>query len=215
MTNIMDEIQKIQLENSIGMKELRVSQKETDRQMEKSNEEFDKRMKESELKREKSNKEFDKRMKEVQKELGGIGNSQEEVGVDLFRRNMKNILAKKGIKIDITTTRFKNSVRLEDGTFLQGEYDLMGINGKDIVVVEVKNKLKDDHIDKFLNIQLPRFKILFPQYKNYNLYGGIGSLIVGEHQERKAEKQGLFVFTQGKDGNAMIMNNDNFVAKTF
>ena len=45
-------------------------------------------------------------MKEIQKELGWIWNSQEEVWIDLFRRNMKNILAKKWIYIYDTTTRF-------------------------------------------------------------------------------------------------------------
>ena len=162
-----------------------------------------------------SQKETDRQMKEVQKELGWIWNSQEEVWIDLFRRNMKNILAKKWINIDIATTRFKNRVKLEDWTFIEWEYDLMWINWKDIVVVEVKNKLKDDHISKFINKQLPRFKLLFPEYKNYNLYWWIWSLIVWKHQEKIAEKQGLFVFTQWEDWNAMIMNDDNFKAKIF
>ena len=98
---------------------------------------------------------------------------------------------------------------------LDGEYDLMWINGKDIVVVEVKNKLKTDHIKKFLEKQLPVFKILFPQYKDYNLYWWIWSLVVWECQEKQAEKAGLFVFTQWEDWNAMIMNSDDFKAKIF
>lgn len=188
MSDIMAEIQKILLELSI-------SQKETNKQMKENN-----------------NK-FSRQMKEIQKELWWIWNSQEEVWVDLFRRNMKSILAKKGIKIDNTSTRFKNRVRLEDWTFIEWEYDLMWINWKDIVVVEVKNKLKDDHINKFVKVQLPRFKLLFPQYKDYNLYGWIWSLIVWKHQEEIAEKQWLFVFTQWENWNAMIMNDDNFKAK--
>ena len=162
-----------------------------------------------------SMKETDRRMKEMQKEIWWIGNSQEEVWIDLFRRNMKWILRKKWIYVDDVSTRFSSSVKLEDGTMLKWEYDLMWINGKDIVVVEVKNKLKTDHIKKFLEVQLPRFKTLFPSYKDYNLYGWVGSLVVWEDQEKQAEKAGLFVFTQWEDGNAMLMNSDNFRGKVF
>jgi hypothetical protein len=159
--------------------------------------------------------EMKKQMKEVKKELWWIWNSQEEVWIDLFRRNMKWILRKKWIMIDTTSTRFKNSVKQEDWSMLDWEYDLMWINWKDIVVVEVKNKLKNDHIEKFIKKQLPKFKILFPQYKDYNLYWWIGSLIVWEHQEKIAEQKWLFVFTQWEDGNAMLMNSDKFKAKIF
>jgi len=162
-----------------------------------------------------SQKETDKQMKEVQKELGWIWNSQEEVWIDLFRRNMKKTLARRWIKVDSVTTRFKNAVKLDNWELLQWEYDLMWINGKDIVVVEVKNKLKQDHIEKFLKKQLPRFKTIFPQFKDYNLYWGVWSLIVWEHQEKLAEKNWLFVFTQWEDWNAMIMNDENFKAKIF
>ena len=154
-------------------------------------------------------------IKNMQKEIGWIGNSQEEVWIDLFRRNMKWILRKKWIYVDDVSTRFSSSVKLEDGTMLKWEYDLMWINGKDIVVVEVKNKLKTDHIKKFLEVQLPRFKTLFPSYKDYNLYGWVGSLVVWEDQEKQAEKAGLFVFTQWEDWNAMLMNSDNFRWKVF
>jgi len=154
-------------------------------------------------------------MKQTQKELWGIWNSQEEVWVDLFRRNMKWILRKRGINIDETETKFKSSIKLDNGKIIRWEYDLMGINWKDIVVVEVKNKLRNEDINKFITKQLPNFKTLFPSYKDYNLYGWVWSLIVSEDQEKQAERAWLFVFTQWADWNAMIMNKDNFKAKVF
>jgi hypothetical protein len=45
----MEEIQKMQLEFSKGMIELRASQVESDKKREKSNEEFDKRMKQVQI----------------------------------------------------------------------------------------------------------------------------------------------------------------------
>jgi hypothetical protein len=151
----------------------------------------------------------------MRKELWWIGQSQEEVWVDLFKRNMKWMLKRRWILVDNVVTKFKNSAKLKDGTFMQWEYDLMWINGKDIVVVEVKNKLRNEDINKFLEKQLPRFKILFPQYKDYNLYWWVWSLIVTEEQEKQAERKWLFVFTQWENWNAMIINDEKFKAKIF
>ncbi len=162
-----------------------------------------------------SQKETDRQMKEVQKELWWIWNSQEEVGIDLFKINMKGILARRWVNIDRTSTKFYNDVKLENWEIIKWEYDLMWINWQDIVVVEVKNKLKNDHIKKILKTQLPKFKLLFPQYKDYNLYWWVWSLIVWEDEEKLAEKNWLFVFTQGKDWNVMIANKPNFKAKVF
>ena len=188
MTNIK-ELQEITKRNAIGIENLR---KEA----------------------EKARKENEKSHKQMKKELWGIWQSQEEVWIDLFRRNMKKIMRKRWVKIENISTKFKNARKI-NWEIVEGEYDLMWINGKDIVVVEVKNKLKTDDIKKFVNKQLPRFKLLFPDFKNYNLYWWIWSLIVGKHQEEQAEKAWLFVFTKWNDWNATITNKENFKAKIF
>ena len=184
--------------------ELKKSQLKTDEQMKKNSEQslID-------------TKDLNRQIKETNKQLWWMWRSQEEVWIDLFRRNMKPMMRKRWIEVDNISTRFKSAIKLEDGTMLQWEYDLMWINGKDIVVVEVKNKMRDNYITKFVDKQLPKFKILFPQYKDYNLYGWIWWLIVWEHQEKKAEKAWLFVFTQWKDGSAVLMNKPDFEAKVF
>jgi hypothetical protein len=184
--------------------ELKKSQLKTDEQMKKNSEQslID-------------TKDLNRQIKETNKQLWWMWRSQEEVWIDLFRRNMKPMMRKRWIEVDNISTRFKSAIKLEDGTMLQWEYDLMWINWKDIVVVEVKNKMRDDYITKFVDKQLPKFKTLFPQYKDYNLYGWIWWLIVWEHQEKKAEKAWLFVFTQWKDWSAVLMNKPDFEAKVF
>jgi len=184
--------------------ELKKSQLKTDEQMKKNSEQslID-------------TKDLNRQIKETNKQLWWMWRSQEEVWIDLFRRNMKPMMRKRWIEVDNISTRFKSAIKLEDGTMLQWEYDLMWINWKDIVVVEVKNKMRDDYITKFVDKQLPKFKTLFPQYKDYNLYGWIWWLIVWEHQEKKAEKAWLFVFTQWKDWSAVLMNKPDFEAKLF
>ena len=198
MTTIQ-ELQEITKSNAIAIKELRKSTKE---------------LKESIYKHDQRALENEEVHKQMKKELWGIWQSQEEVWIDLFRRNMKHILKPRWIEIETVTTKIKN-IRNINWEKIEWEYDLIWINWKDVVVVEVKNKLRNENINKFVNKQLPRFKILFPDFENYNLYWWIGGLIVTEAQEKQAEKAWLFVFTQWKNWNATIMNKENFKAKIF
>ena len=208
MEKMMDRLVKSQKETGEQMKrnsiEIKESQKEMDKQMKRNSEQS---LKDTE--------DLKKQIKETNKQLWWMWRSQEEVWIDLFRRNMKGMMKNRGIEVDEISTKFKNKIRLENGKMLDWEYDLMWINGSDIVVVEVKNKMRDDYITKFVNKQLPKFKILFPQYKDYNLYWWIWWLIVWAHQEKKAEKAWLFVFTQWKDGTAVLMNKPEFKPKIF
>jgi hypothetical protein len=152
-------------------------------------------------------KELQKAIKQVTTQLGDMGNIQGNVAEDLFRRNIVSLLAKRGIKID--NVGFNVTM---PGT---AEYDIVAENGKEVVVLEVKNKLNSRHIRRFLNVQLPRFKQEFPVYADYQIYGALGSLIVSEALEQQAASEGLFVFTQTKDGGASIANSPNFQAKAW
>jgi Holliday junction resolvase len=50
------------------------------------------------------------------------------------------------------------------------EYDLIAINGKSVILIEVKNKVSVKHIDNLLTTQLKSFKKDFPEYGNLKLY---------------------------------------------
>ncbi len=96
-----------------------------------------------------------------------------------------------------------------------GEYDIVAINGEAVVVIEVKNKLQKRMIDSFVNKKLPRFKEVFPKYRDRRLLGGIGALVVRDDVGRYAEKAGLYVLTQTSEGGAALLNRKNFRAKEF
>ena len=98
--------------------ELKKSQLKTDEQMKKNSEQslID-------------TKDLNRQIKETNKQLWWMWRSQEEVWIDLFRRNMKPMMRKRWIEVDNISTRFKSAIKLEDGTMLDWEYDLMWING--------------------------------------------------------------------------------------
>ncbi|MDM8565558.1 hypothetical protein QUF74_07880 [Candidatus Halobeggiatoa sp. HSG11] len=148
----------------------------------------------------------DKKMAEMVTQLGGIGNIQGDVAEDLFRRNISDLLAQYGIQINQVITNLKT---------IKSEYDIVAINKDKVIVLEVKNKLTSHHIKHFLKKQLPKFKQEHIAFAKHKIYGAIGSLVISEHLEKQAEKAGLFVLTQNKNGGASIINKSTFKAKAF
>jgi len=180
----------------------------TDAQLAKTDAQLAEFQKKSEARFERLEKGFEKLQKNIDHvttQLGGIGNIQGDVAEDLFRRNIAMLLTERGISIDRVKTKFKTD---------NAEYDIVAINGNEVVVLEVKNRLTSHHIRHFINKQLPKFKHEHPTFTNHKLYGAVGSLVFPEQLERQAAGEGLFVFTQTKDG-ASIVNPENFQAKEF
>ena len=192
--------------------ERKKSREKFDRELKASREEFDQRMREEKEERKKSREKFDREleesrkrsereMAELRKAIGGIGNVQGEIAEDLFRRNVQAALKSLGIQIE--------SVRHHIKVAGVGEYDVVAVNGSQVVVFEIKNKLKGHDITRFLETQLTKFKEVFPEFKDHKVYGGIGALVMSEEQEAEAVSKGLFVLTQGEDGVAHIQGPKN------
>ncbi len=95
------------------------------------------------------------------------------------------------------------------------EYDIVAINDKNVLVIEVKNKLSARMVDTFAEKKLPGFKNAFPEYRDYRLVGGIAALVMKDEVARYAEDAGLYVLTQAGDGGAEIVNKKDFQAKNF
>jgi len=195
----IDRLSESQVKTDEQIKELRESQAKTDEQIARTHEEI------RELK--KFLDEVGRRLDKVGEQLGDLGIVQGEVAEDLFYRNLKSLFKKR----DMLFREVKRNVRRKG----KGEYDIVASNGKEVLVIEVKNKLTRRLVDEFIRRKLPRFKELFPEYKDKMLLGGVGALVVKEDVGRYAEKAGLFVLTQTDEGGAALVNKDRFRPKVF
>ena len=70
-------------------------------------------------------------------------------------------------------------------------------------------------IDRFADEKLPKFRQIFPEYRDFRVIGGMGALVVDDGIGRYAEKKGLYIMTQNGEGGAMLVNRQNFRAKEF
>ena len=164
-----------------------------------STKEFNRHLEESRRRSEESRREFEEYRKQsewemavLRKDMGGIDNIQGEIAEDFFRRNVLAAFERLGMHMDSV---FHN---LKVPGFRQ--YDVTVVNGTQVVVFEIKNKLRRDDITRFLETQLPQFKEAFPQFKDHKVYGGVGAVVMSREQEAEAIAKGLFVLTEDMDG---------------
>ena len=157
-----------------------------------STKEFNRHLEESRRKFEEYRKQSEWEMAVLRKDMGGIDNVQGEIAEDFFRRNVLAAFERLGMHMDSV---FHN---LKVPGFRQ--YDVTVVNGTQVVVFEIKNKLRRDDITRFLETQLPQFKEAFPQFKDHKVYGGVGAVVMSREQEAEAIAKGLFVLTEDIDG---------------
>jgi hypothetical protein len=109
------------------------------------------------------------------------------------------------IKFDTISRNVKQRKhRLED------EYDIFLENGNAVGVIEVKYKVRKDHIESLLEKKAENFRILFPDYHDYKLYIGIAGLSIDAENEQYAIENGLVVLKQ--KGDIMQINSQNMKA---
>jgi hypothetical protein len=88
------------------------------------------------------------------------------------------------------------------------EIDILAIDDTELVLVECKSRLSKDDVDEFIE-KLNRFKVSFPHYQNYQVYGAVAGIEINEGIDRYAYRQGLFVIKPSGESVAII-NDENF-----
>ena len=212
-----EELKKLVASLAVAQKETSEQMKETDRRLDKRVEEtdrrMDKRMKETDRRLDKRMKETDKQIKEMSKEIdklrdsqndsfkelrdsnkklgkmvGGISNNQGDVAEEFFF----NSLAAKPEVANITYDFVDKNITRTKG-LLQDEFDLVMINGTDVLVIETKYKAHENDLDRLLNKKFPNFKQLYPQYKNYRHHLGLASFHINDTLKEQALTNNVIV----------------------
>ena len=177
---------------------LKDSKKENDQFMKESKKENDQFMKESK-------KETDLRIKELKELFTGQWGKLMEA---LVRGDLIKLLNDRSIEV--------NSLSKEHERVLNGkqyEFDIIAINGEEVVAVEVKTTLKLKDVDKFIR-KLRVFKEAFPEYGDKKIYGSVAYLKANQGADKNAEKKGLFVI-RATGSSSSITNPKNFRPRVF
>ncbi len=93
------------------------------------------------------------------------------------------------------------------------EFDIVAINGVEVVVVEVKTTLCAADIKHFLK-KLLKYTYYEPEHRGKTIYGAMAYLKTSKAAKTHAERQGLFVIRATGDS-ASIVNEEGFVPRVF
>ena len=205
---------------------LRESQQKTEKALRESQQKTEKALRELSKSLKESNRELTKNLDESNRELtknlnaanGNFNNKWGNFLENLVKGDLVKLLSKRNIKVDMVRSRLVAS----DSTGKEvGEFDLVAMNGKEIVAVEVKTALTKEKVEKFIN-KLKMFKKYFSEHKDKVLYGGVAFLCEPQDEEAEsaakyAEENGLFVIlSPGGEGDFSTMSNSkDFKPKSF
>ena len=176
----------------------------------------------AEEERRKGEKALRESLQELTKNLneasGNFNNKWGKFLENLVKGDLVKLLSERNIKVDRIQPRLVIS---DPNRRKVGDFDLVAMNGKEIVAVEVKTTLTKEKVEKFMN-KLKRFKTYFPEYRDRVVYGGVAFLCEPESEEAAhaaeyAEESGLFVIlSPGGEANMSTMSNSkDFKPKSF
>ena len=217
--NILREVSISQKETDRRLKEtehiLKESGKETDRRMQ----ETDRRLKETEHILKESGKETDRIMQETGRKMKETDRRIKELHYlftghwgklmeTLVEGELVKLLKQKNIQVERTYSNVKGEYKGD-----RWEIDLVAANGNEVVVVEVKTTLKLNDVKNFQK-QLNVFTEFASEYKGKKVYGAVAFLKANSSADVFAEKAGLFVI-RATGSSASIINKKNFKPKIF
>ncbi|MDE0092668.1 MAG: hypothetical protein OXN83_05245 [Oligoflexia bacterium] len=197
ITPAVKEIWSLIEETQKNLKELSISQKETDQQIKKFSSELSATQKETAEQMKKTDI-------KLNKYIGDTGNYWGKLGENLVKGNLAQRLKERGIKVEGVITNAKKG---------GAEFDIIAVNGREVVVVEVKATLDPSDVYEFKE-DIEKFKTIWPDFKEKTVYGAMASLMKSNKQaENLAEKYGFFVISA--TGDVIIQNKENFKPKVF
>ncbi|MEA3444735.1 MAG: hypothetical protein U9R19_08420 [Bacteroidota bacterium] len=172
--------------------------------------EFDKRQKEADERQKEAierQKSFDKGMDELRKEVGGIGKSNGAIAEDFFYSGLSHSMKLANLQFDYVD---RNLNRKRNN--LQAEYDIVLYNNYKVAIVEVKYNFKISQLRTFYKDKIKNFKILFPQYKDFIIFGVVAGLSFEKGFFEEAQSFGFYILTQDND-RIQLLNTKDFIPK--
>ena len=132
----------------------------------------------------------------------------EELMECLVKGDLVPLLNGRGIAVESTHQRHKG---MRNGEHF--EFDIVAVNRRDVVVVEVKTTLRSEDVTRFLS-NLSRFTDLAREYRGKRILGAVAYLKSDGAVTTYAERKGLFVI-RATGSSASILNAEDFEPRPF
>jgi hypothetical protein len=172
-------------------KETKEMKKET-KEMKRETREMKKETKEMKKRLESMYAEARKETKELNRQLGGISNSNGDMAEAYFYNAFKKEKTFANEKFDY----IRKNLTYNNGE-KEAEFDILLFNGKSAAIIEVKYTAKPDNISvRRIIKRVEIFKLLFPEFKNHNIYLGVAAMSFRKGMEERLHNAGIATILQ-------------------
>ena len=134
--------------------------------------------------------ETSRKLEEVGLRLGNMGRNLGAATESFFYNSLDAQPEIGGIQFDRVTPNMIAGSRSK-----RSEFDIVLTNGASVAIVEVKFRAHINDLDQ-VEQQIIRYRELFPEHKNYAIYGGVAGQSVPADVLAAAKERGLFVLQQ-------------------
>jgi len=141
----------------------------------------------------------DEKFADMREELGNIGHNNGLVAEEIVYHSLAKDMVFAGIKFETVDHGTVRSRKLSDGKKVKGEYDVLLYNGTSVAIIEVKHRVGRDALTRLVEVQLPRFRQIFPEYKDCKMYLGLGGMSFEKGIAEEAHRQGIATLTLSGD----------------
>ena len=215
---LAEQVSEAQQQGEVARQRLAEQVSEAQRQGEVARQRLAKQVSEAQQRTEKALKETQAVVREQSESLkrasGNFNNKWGAFMEKLVKGNLIDLLQKQGIAVDAVTRKFE--IWDKNNKNKLAEFDLLAVNGDEMVVVEVKTTLSSEKLAKFIH-KLEKYKHRLPVDKRKKIYGAVAYLDSDGNAKEEAIKQGLFVIeAPRRDGEfATIANPEGFEPQRF
>jgi hypothetical protein len=152
--------------------------------------------------------EHDRFLKEIGQRMGSMASNQGDVAEEFFYNSLSDKPQLGDISFDRVLKNIGAGKPGKPGQ--QVEFDIVMHNGAAMAIVEVKYKVHPSSLDQ-IEKQMRRYRELFPEYKDYKLYGGVAGFSVPDDVVEQAHQRGLFVLKRKGD----VVETDSDAMRAF
>jgi len=194
------ELDRLSKENEKRQKELKEQMQETDKLIQETammQKETDRMQKETDKliqETARRQKETDKQIDKVSQQMGFLGNSFGELAEHLVAPNIVKKFQNLGFKVEKCSKNIE--IYKPDLSKIITEIDLFLENGDIAIVVEVKAKLREKHLEEFINKMEKIREYADRKQDKRKFIGAIAAAIMDKDQMKKILGEGIYVIEQ-------------------
>ncbi len=172
--------------------------------------ETDKKFQETDRQFKETDKKFQETDKRINKVHGEFTSQWGKLVEAIVRPACLKLFRARGIDV----SRTHENTTIERDGIKKAEYDAILANGSEVVIVEVKTKLRKKDVEYFTK-KLGEVKNYMPEYTNKKVYGAMAAISFDREADKEAVKKGLFLIKGNGEGVVDIANSKDFKPKAY